>query len=654
MMDRWLKTGSVKRKANDDTDMQRKESGDASNESQSQHCLQQEVGPAPPKKTQHAGKSSAKVKRKYHDEYLKFGFFWTGDSEDPNPHCVLCYDILANEAMKPAKLKRHLETKHKDYISKPLAFFERKCEELKSHMQKDAAQYFVPGENAKATEASFRVSQLIAKAGKPYSIGETLVKPSAKIMANIMLGDNASNELDKIPLSNDTVQRRVLAMAENVQNQLISRLQQSSMFSLQLDESTDIGSEANLLCYGRYIYNGAVHDDFLFCHSLPTNTTGEAIFDSLNTFIGQSGLDWNRCVGICTDGATAMTAKHKGLVTRVRAVAPLATATHCCIHREQLAVKKMPHCLKTVLDEAVKIVNMIKGKSLNTRIFKVLCDEMGSEHTKLLFHTEVRWLSRGKVLTRLFELRDEVKLFMHQTDELYDRMHDFQWLATLSYLADIFSFLNSLNLALQGETVTIFTVQDKIKAARIKMDLWCTRLDRLEFDNFPTLADFLLTADEVLGNDTIAAFKEHLRGLHTHLGRYFPELDVDLEWIRNPFGDKPQIELVSSKLSARETDSLVDIASDGSLKMAFREKSLTDFWIYIQPEHPELAQSALKILMPFSTTYKCEVAFSALVSLKTKQRNQINVAPSMRLRLSSLEPDIQSVMQNMHQHHSSH
>ncbi len=52
-----------------------------------------------------------------------------------------------------------------------------------------------------------------------------------------------------------------------------------------------------------------------------------------------------------------------------------------------------------------------QNKVLNTRIFKALCEEMGSEHTKLLFHTEVRWLSGGKVLTHLFELRDEVMLF---------------------------------------------------------------------------------------------------------------------------------------------------------------------------------------------------------------------------------------------------
>lgn len=51
---------------------------------------------------------------------------------------------------------------------------------------------------------------------------------------------------------------------------------------------------------------------------------------------------------------------------------------------------------------------------------------------------QVRWLLHGKVLTRLFELRDEMMLFLHCTDELYDRMHDFKWLAKLAYLPDVF------------------------------------------------------------------------------------------------------------------------------------------------------------------------------------------------------------------------
>ena len=37
---------------------------------------------------------------------------------------------------------------------------------------------------------------------------------------------------------------------------------------------------------------------------------------------------------------------------------------------------------------------------------------MDADHTALLYHTQVRWLSKGNMLFRIFELREEVKLFL--------------------------------------------------------------------------------------------------------------------------------------------------------------------------------------------------------------------------------------------------
>ncbi|XP_068201641.1 zinc finger BED domain-containing protein 5-like [Palaemon carinicauda] len=445
-MDLWLKTGSLTKKKtefqnnNQDSTGLKEERNDANSATQiklleagadvmdegntadtNQSSTDASVTTVGHKQTH---QETAKKKCKYCNDYLKLGIFWQGNSEDPIPQCVLCYETLANEAMKPSNLRRHFESRHKEYVGKPIEFFQRKCNELDIHRKKEASSFFISGENAKDTESSYKVSLLISKTGKAHSIGKTLVKPAAKIMTEIMLGEKASKEIKKIPLSNDTVKKRITSMAENVKVQLVSQLQQSLYFSLQLDESTDIGNEANLLCFVRYIYCGEVHDEFLFCRPLPTNTTGEAIFNVGNDFIVQNEHSWSRCVGISTDGATAMTDKLRGLVSRVKSIVPQVKAAHCCIHREQLAVKHMLTCLKTVLEEAEKIVNFIKGKALNTRLFIVLCEEMGSEYTKLLYHTEVRWLTRGKVLSRLFELREEVQIFLYERHDLYNRMHD--------------------------------------------------------------------------------------------------------------------------------------------------------------------------------------------------------------------------------------
>ena len=51
---------------------------------------------------------------------------------------------------------------------------------------------------------------------------------------------------------------------------------------------------------------------------------------------------------------------------------------------------------------------------LNSIIFETLCKEMGSQYTHLLLNAEVRWLSSGKILTRLFIVHEEIKLFFQQ------------------------------------------------------------------------------------------------------------------------------------------------------------------------------------------------------------------------------------------------
>ena len=143
--------------------------------------------------------------------------------------------------MKHAKLKQHFESKHKEYMGKPIGSFERKWDELKKQMKKEPSQFFLAGENAMTTDASYDISLMIAKLGKSHSLGEKFVKPAAKRISELLLGGKKAGDiLDKIPLSNDTVQRRIQSTAQNVEDQLLTRIRQSQFFSLQLDESTDI------------------------------------------------------------------------------------------------------------------------------------------------------------------------------------------------------------------------------------------------------------------------------------------------------------------------------------------------------------------------------------------------------------------------------
>ncbi|GBM53464.1 hypothetical protein AVEN_160942-1 [Araneus ventricosus] len=75
------------------------------------------------------------------------------------------------------------------------------------------------------------------------------------------------------------------------------------------------------------------------------------------------------------------------------------------------------------------LMRHLAANSTNTRLFKSLCGDMGSLHTTLLLHTEVRWLFRGNVLARLFELRHEVHMFFEDHPfTLSSKFYESEWL----------------------------------------------------------------------------------------------------------------------------------------------------------------------------------------------------------------------------------
>ena len=108
----------------------------------------------------------------------------------------------------------------------------------------------------------------------------------------------------------------------------------------------------------------------------------------LRKWVGMLSTD---CVGVCTDGAAAMTGHTAEFYGRVRSASDTPiTFTHCMIHREAIVAKTISPDLNTVVRNAVKVIIVIKSHALNTRIFAIFCDEMESEFTTLLLHCEIR------------------------------------------------------------------------------------------------------------------------------------------------------------------------------------------------------------------------------------------------------------------------
>ena len=229
--------------------------------------------------------SKTSRKRTYNIAFLKLGF----TEKNGKPKCVVSDKILSKKSMKRNKLLRHLESNHPGCVDKSLEYFQRKSEALSA--QAKVMKLFTTV-NKSAVYAPYIASNEIAKQKKAHTIGEKLILPVMKKMVKIMTGEKESKKLNALSLSNNTVKRPIKNMSGDVLNQIVNQTKSSPFYAILLNESTDVAGFPQLSVFIRYIYNGEVFENLLFCKALPLHTKGEDIFKCLDAFFNEHSIPW--------------------------------------------------------------------------------------------------------------------------------------------------------------------------------------------------------------------------------------------------------------------------------------------------------------------------------------------------------------------------
>ena len=431
-------------------------------------------------------------------------------------------------------------------------------------------------------------------------------------------------------------------MASDIKSQLIAKIKASPVFGIQLDESVDIANLSQLMVFVRYIHSQVIEEDLLFCRPLETTTKAADVLKLIENFFEEEELDWDKVGSICTDGAPAMLGARSGFLELVKRKNSNVIGTHCIIHREALASRTMSLPLKQTLDSAIKVINYINASALNTRLFKKLSHDMGAEYESLLFHTSVRWLSKGDMLIRLVRLLPEVIKFIEiqHKKELKAVISDLKFQNRLAFLADMFCHLNELNRKLQGVDSNLLGQRDKIAAFIAKLELWKKKVQTGRSRvAFPTLEKMSETngISEVVQSDAV----DHISRLIKEFHRYFPGFEHNtpvMAFTRNPF--KYSIEDFPEDEQAIQEEFL-DLIHDSSAKDSFDDEILDKFRAMMQNTYPKVAAKPLALLTAFPSTYLCKSAFSSVVTIKTKARNNLlDVESDLRCAVSKIKPDI--------------
>lgn len=155
-----------------------------------------------------------------------------------------------------------------------------------------------------------------------------------------------------------------------------------------------------------------------------------------------------------------MVGRNKGFVGHLLKAGINVPTFHCIIHQHALFAKTLG--FPDVMQMAVKIINRLKGghNALTHRKLVAFLAEINSDFGDITLFTEVRWLSRGKSLDRLFSLRDKILIFLQKIDSKKDNdiicaLSSPEFLLDLAFLIDIALQFNSLNLVLQGKNKNI-------------------------------------------------------------------------------------------------------------------------------------------------------------------------------------------------------
>ena len=220
------------------------------------------------------------------------------------------------------------------------------------------------------TLASYQLAWNIAQAKKPYNEGEFIKKCLSDVEILSPENDKLKRMVSDIQLSCNNAEHGVSDINTAIESQLHSDLQECEYFSVALDESCEIQGKPQLAIFARSVSNDCViKEELLEIVPLKDRTCGIDVKETMMAAFVKANLPIPKLTAVAMDGAPASKSLN----------------------------------LDNVMNSVMEIVNYICTHALNHRQFKMLIAELDQGLPgDLPLHCTVRWLSKGKVLSRFF------------------------------------------------------------------------------------------------------------------------------------------------------------------------------------------------------------------------------------------------------------
>ena len=598
-----------------------------------------------------AEKQPAPKRRKFNPDWTN-SYFFILDNDSDSPRCLICSQSVSE--LHVGKIQRHFETRHGNIAHNYPAESEKRRIYLSSLQrdlvnQKKAVKCFL-GEQDTIVLAGLKICWRLLRCMKPFTdieiVKDCMIDAAEVLTKDIKEGEKIMSRFRSLPLSDSTMQRRALAIASHFTDRLRSKLLNCICFSLALDESTDVSDLSQLCVWVRFVNSDfTVEDELLGIRAMHGRTRGADILCKLEEILSDYKLPKDKLISVSTDGAPNMTGVNVGLVALLKETVPQLIGFHCIIHQEALCAKISSQYLISVMDSVIAIVNFIRGNALNHREF---VDFAGDD---VILHTDIRWLSKGKVLDRFISLLPKINEFLDckKVSKFDGFLCDVKWVRTVSFLADITKHLNDLNRQLQGNKRDISYAAMVINAFIVKLQRFREQMSTNDLLHFEQL--HLSVQQQPQPTLDVSDYLQFLDQLQKNFASRFvdfnaPPVIAALEFYNNAYS-----------FDINKSHLLGHLFTTGFDRASF-EAELLEFQCGPKPDgklnfatiaYASFQFIAARMLSILPSTYLCETTFSNLTNIKSTKRSLLtdpNVEACVICAVTNMLPDFETVMKD--------
>ncbi len=197
------------------------------------------------------------------------------------------------------------------------------------------------------------------------------------------------------------IQNEIISiLAQVMRDEIISEIKEAGIFSMMLDEMSDVSKDEQLSFVFRYALWGEIFESFLTFKNV-ASTTGEVLFDTVDMTLKEFKLQLSNLRGLGTDGAANMRGKYQGLKTRISQANPIVKSVHCACHALNLVLVQACQCsipVKVFFATLEELYVFIEGSPKRHHRFFEIQKDLNLTPRSLKRHAETRWETRHKVI----------------------------------------------------------------------------------------------------------------------------------------------------------------------------------------------------------------------------------------------------------------